>query len=240
MKLLAISCFLVLLSSTISAQTFYQSLQGELMTESDYTHYRDSMLIAMKHGEKINNQSILVNFDINELERRGDSTILHFVPNTYYGFTKKQVSKSPLIHLGEPFPDFELEDLEGNVLRKSDLKGKKVFINFWFVTCYPCIAEIPDVQQIRDKYERDDVVFLAMTFEKAKKVEEFLEKKEFNLRHIPGAGKVIKGIDLSGFPQTIILDEEGNIQRIDNTLEGFFTEEVYAPLRASYERILGE
>lgn len=40
-----------------------------------------------------------------------------------------------LIRVGEPAPDFELPDLEGNIYRLIDWRGQIVVINFWSAEC---------------------------------------------------------------------------------------------------------
>ncbi len=239
MKHLLLSFLLSLLAFQLHAQTFYQYFDGELLPESQYEQFCDSVRKKEHHGKVINKMPVFVYFYINEVEHRGDSIVKHFIKDPYYGFTEDKIGKNPHHHLGEAFPDLELEDLDGNPLRISDFQGKKVFINFWFVTCPPCIAEMPDLERIRDKYEGDNVVFLSMAAERPKKVLDFLEKKQFDLRHIPNVKEVCKAIDLYYFPQSIILDEEGKIIRIDRSLEGFFEEEKFEALRADYERLLG-
>jgi len=48
--------------------------------------------------------------------------------------------------------------------------------NFWFIACKPCIAEIPELNEIHDKYKNNkDVVFASITFDKKDKVEKFLK-----------------------------------------------------------------
>lgn len=47
---------------------------------------------------------------------------------------------------GEP-PASELADMEGNVHRLSDYKGKPYIINFLGTFCPPCVKEMPEFQR---------------------------------------------------------------------------------------------
>ncbi|MDQ0339185.1 peroxiredoxin [Caldalkalibacillus uzonensis] len=59
------------------------------------------------------------------------------------------------VKIGEPAPDFVLENLQGEQVRLSDYKGKGVFINFWATNCPPCREEMPymetQYQQFKDR-----------------------------------------------------------------------------------------
>lgn len=53
-------------------------------------------------------------------------------------------------------PDFELTTLDGDSVRLSDLKGKKVMLNFWASWCGPCKAEMPHMQAYYEKHQADN------------------------------------------------------------------------------------
>lgn len=46
----------------------------------------------------------------------------------------------------------------------SSLKGKTILINVWATWCVPCKKEIPELNQLVDKYKgRDDMAFIALS-----------------------------------------------------------------------------
>ncbi|CAN5584091.1 hypothetical protein BH11ARM2_BH11ARM2_21470 [soil metagenome] len=47
-------------------------------------------------------------------------------------------------------------------LDMNALKGKIVVVDFWSVTCRPCIEALPQVQALYEKYGKDGVVFIGM------------------------------------------------------------------------------
>ncbi|MBC8061563.1 MAG: TlpA family protein disulfide reductase, partial [Clostridiaceae bacterium] len=44
--------------------------------------------------------------------------------------------------------DFKLKDLDGKEVSLSELKGKKVFLNFWATWCPPCRSEMPEIETL--------------------------------------------------------------------------------------------
>ncbi|WP_080874552.1 TlpA family protein disulfide reductase [Oceanobacillus timonensis] len=73
-------------------------------------------------------------------------------------------AESAGIEPGEPAPDFELETLEGESFRLSDLQGQKVILNFWYSWCPPCIEEMPEIQDFYEDYQDEvEVVAVNMT-----------------------------------------------------------------------------
>src|SRR5690606_6350142 len=70
-------------------------------------------------------------------------------------------TQSSMLQEGDVPPDFEMETIDGQVVKLSDLKGKKVMVNFWATWCPPCKEEMPEIQKFYDAH-KDDVVILAI------------------------------------------------------------------------------
>ena len=64
--------------------------------------------------------------------------------------------------VGNRAPDFELNNLEGQLVSLGDLRGKPVLINFWATWCPPCRAEMPYLQQIYEEWSDKGLVLLAI------------------------------------------------------------------------------
>jgi outer membrane lipoprotein-sorting protein len=50
--------------------------------------------------------------------------------------------------VGRPAADFALKDLDGNVVRLSELRGKIVMLDFWATWCPPCRHELPVIEKL--------------------------------------------------------------------------------------------
>jgi len=72
------------------------------------------------------------------------------------------------IEIGKSAPDFELTKLDGTNVKLSDLKGKKVILNFWATWCGPCQQEMPDMEAFY-KEHKENVEILAVNYTPSEK-----------------------------------------------------------------------
>ncbi|MBJ8103774.1 MULTISPECIES: redoxin domain-containing protein [Bacillus] len=72
------------------------------------------------------------------------------------------------IEIGKSAPDFELTKLDGTKVKLSDLKGKKVILNFWATWCGPCQQEMPDMEAFY-KEHKENVEILAINYTPSEK-----------------------------------------------------------------------
>ena len=64
---------------------------------------------------------------------------------------------------GQPMAaDFTLNDIDDNVHRLSDYRGKVVIVNFWATWCPPCRFELPSMERLWQAVQNKDVVMLAI------------------------------------------------------------------------------
>jgi peroxiredoxin len=67
------------------------------------------------------------------------------------------------VKLGEPAPNFQLQDLDGHLVTLSDLRGKVVLLNFWATWCGPCRVEMPAMEKLYRTFLRKDFEILAVS-----------------------------------------------------------------------------
>ncbi|WP_083256976.1 TlpA family protein disulfide reductase [Arcticibacter eurypsychrophilus] len=110
-------------------------------------------------------------------------------------------------------PEVLFTDEKGNRIRLSEQRGKVVFINFWATWCPPCIAEMPGINNLYEKYkDNKKVLFLLVDVDsKMKKSAAFMKRKEFNLPVYIPASEMPSEYFSGSMPTTVILDKSGNI-----------------------------
>jgi peroxiredoxin len=118
--------------------------------------------------------------------------------------------ESPLV--GTQAVDFDVTDLKGKKYKLSELKGKIVALNFWFVECKPCIMEMPELNELVEEFKGKEVVFLAIAVNNQKQLKKFLKTTDFNYKVISSGQFVSDSYRIKGFPTNIIIDQNGLIQ----------------------------
>ena len=66
------------------------------------------------------------------------------------------VAQRGVVKPGEPAPNFQLRDMNGQVVSLSDLRGKVVLLNFWATWCGPCRIEMPAMERLYRTFDRKD------------------------------------------------------------------------------------
>lgn len=109
--------------------------------------------------------------------------------------------------------DFTLVDLEGNKVSLSDLKGKKVFLNFWATWCPPCKAEMPEIEKIYQETKDSDLVILAVEIgEPLDTVKTFIDDNNYNFKVLLDSNQEIAtAYGITAIPTSFFIDEQGNI-----------------------------
>lgn len=115
------------------------------------------------------------------------------------------------LKVGAKAPDFELKTLAGDTVKLSDLKGKKVMLNFWATWCPPCKAEMPAMEEFH-KEAGDDVVILAVNIDPHLDVKAFVDENGITFPiPLDEEDKVNETYQVLSIPTTYFIDTKGNI-----------------------------
>jgi len=73
---------------------------------------------------------------------------------------------------------FEFKDMQGNVQRLVDYRGKWVLVNFWATWCPPCLEEVPDLVALHEAHKAKDLVVIGVALDSTEKsVKAFVAKR---------------------------------------------------------------
>ncbi len=154
----------------------------------------------------------LTDFIVNNLE-------LNPYQNTHIG-----------VQVGQEAPDFEVTLLDGQEILLSELRGKTVLLNFWFVNCRPCREEMPIFNEVAEL--RDDVVILAVDYrDSVAEIQPFVD--ELGLTFPIGLdpnGSLSALYRVIFYPTTYIINPEGVITAVPQFHELVTVDKVLAVL----------
>ena len=116
--------------------------------------------------------------------------------------------------VGKPAPDLTVTTLSGESITLSDLKGRRVILDFWATWCPPCVQEIPHFVQLSNEFNPQELFLIGISDEDVSTLQSF--RNEHNMNY-PVASAVLEQSpyqDIQYLPTTFFLDEKGIIQQI--------------------------
>ena len=97
----------------------------------------------------------------------------------------------------------------------TSLRGKIVVLEFWATWCGPCVAAIPHLNELAEKFKNKPVQFIAITAEDRATVERFLAKRPIKAWIALDTNNAMnKAYGVTGIPHTVVLDKTGKIAAI--------------------------
>jgi cytochrome c biogenesis protein CcmG/thiol:disulfide interchange protein DsbE len=124
-------------------------------------------------------------------------------------------SSHPLV--GKIAADFQLNDLEGNPVRLSGLRGKVVVLDFWRTQCPPCIVGLPVVTKVTAARKARGVVFYAINLnETADDVRAFQKRRNLAFPVLLDSDRKVADLyQVDGVPVSFLIDQSGRIEAVD-------------------------
>ena len=127
-------------------------------------------------------------------------------------------------------PDIELMDLDGNIVKLSDYKGKVVFLNFWATWCPPCRSEMPEFDRANKVFtEAGDAVILAVNLTNGARGEteevarKFINEKGYTFKVLLDKdGIAANKYSFNYIPSTFVINKDGELY---THYEGAITED---------------
>jgi peroxiredoxin len=102
------------------------------------------------------------------------------------------------LEIGNSAPDFTLQTIDGKSFKLSDLRGKKVLLNFFATWCPPCNGEMPDIEAFYNDNKNHNITVLAVN----------LTTSEQNTKSISNFTSKY------GLTFPVVLDKQGDISNV--------------------------
>ncbi len=126
-------------------------------------------------------------------------------------------AEAQAVEVGGTAPDFDAVDGEGAAFKLSDYRGKVVLLDFWGFWCGPCVASLPHVRTLSERFK--DAPFAVLGVNTDEDRQRFLEQcKARNIawRNAFTGGKdnaISRKYRVRGYPTVLVIDHQGVVRK---------------------------
>jgi thiol-disulfide isomerase/thioredoxin len=127
--------------------------------------------------------------------------------------------------VGKPF-ELEFSDAtKGTTISMATLKGKVVVVDFWATWCGPCVAEMPNMKKLYEKYHPQGVEFLGISLDQPKEqggldaLKKYVKDQDIRWpQYYQGKGwesDFSRSWGINSIPAMFLVDQEGKLVTIE-------------------------
>jgi peroxiredoxin len=121
---------------------------------------------------------------------------------------------------GDPLPDVELLDADGNLVPLASFTGKPLVINLWYSTCAPCARELRDFAEV-DAEHAGHIQFVGINpQDDAETMVEFAERRGVRYPLLLDSDlRFVGEVPVAAYPTTLFVSPEGRIVHQTNAID---------------------
>jgi thiol-disulfide isomerase/thioredoxin len=185
------------------------------ITKSDYVPIQFSTAYDMVMNNDTMYQyerDVLNKYEINNLKDENILT-LNSIP-AYYKMKDFVPYNGPaLLPKDTIAPNWELLSLTDEKISLNDLKGQLVLIDFFYMSCYPCMKALPALKSLNEKYKDKGLRIIGIDpyDKKEDDITTFLSKRGVTYTVLLGGKDAAKDYHVSGYPTMYLIDKTGKI-----------------------------
>ena len=123
--------------------------------------------------------------------------------------------------------DFKIKTLDGRVTDFNEFKGKVIFLNVWATWCGPCRVEMPSIQNLYNKVDKEKIVFVMLSVDDRKsfdKVVNFVGEKEYTFPVYVPHESLPEQLMVRTIPTTFVIGPDGKIAARETGTANYDTE----------------
>jgi thiol-disulfide isomerase/thioredoxin len=126
---------------------------------------------------------------------------------------KPDIKNLVLIKNPKIYEDVTFKDINQNIVKLDDFKGKLVLLNFWATWCAPCKEEMPSLDNLQSNNNFSNLKIFPINIAQEDTLKSELFFKELNIKnldiYIDAPITLAKKFTLRGVPTTILFNKQG-------------------------------
>ena len=115
----------------------------------------------------------------------------------------------------ESAPAFEYTLLDGRRARSSELRGRVLLVNFWATSCVTCVAEMPNIVALHERFKARgfETLAVAMSYDPPALVSNYAQSHQLQFGVvIDNTGRIAQAFgDVELTPTSLLIDRQGRI-----------------------------
>jgi peroxiredoxin len=125
----------------------------------------------------------------------------------------------PATGAGFPAPAASGITLDGQRWNLADQRGKVVLLDFWATWCPPCVAALPEIQKLHERFKtRSDFVLIGVSLDYTKSdLTTFIQRNGLAWPQIfdsDGGNDLARKFGVSAIPAVFLIDRQGQARRV--------------------------
>lgn len=159
-----------------------------------------------------------------------------YLKDTYSLIVPDNTSKQKIADTLRTAPDFTLEADNGNFIQLSKLENPKlIIIDFWYISCYPCLKASPVLSRLSEKYGDKGLRILGVNpYDNIASIRQHKLKHPVTYTLLSATKETSAAFQISSYPTIYILDKdlkivkrlEGYSERLESDLEEIIRKEL--------------
>jgi peroxiredoxin len=163
-------------------------------------------------GKEVTNYYTEENYFNYKINQDSINTAYFAMPEGFHPPKEKPKEQTALLAPGTNAPDWTLYDTDDKKTSLSQMKGKIVLLDFFFVGCVPCMNALAPLDKLHEKYKNKNFAMLSISDRDSKKlVTAFKKNQRIKNQMYPTGGDVAKLYHITGAPTFYFIDKEGKI-----------------------------
>ncbi|GGF40122.1 peroxiredoxin family protein [Echinicola rosea] len=161
-------------------------------------------------------RSQLINAYFSDYDFHAPDEKLDYLPPANYlsrSGKNKNTEKRIMLKAGDKAPGFELPTLEGKTFTLSDMRGKKVLLDFSMINCGWCAIALEQFTKPEFSFRSNINPIYINPVDSKEDVKKYQSLNNIPFPIIPDAGEIGKAYGVSGYPSFFLIDENGYIEK---------------------------